>query len=211
MIRNQLTQAEAQRLFDYRDGMLYWRHAGSGHRSDQKAITVRPQSAHNKKQERFVRIGGLEYQAHYLIWNWHNGLTSGRITVDGVSLAVENLREVGGNFIVGQSWEKSTCPCCSQRVPVPILDVIAFNSGLQPLEKKVLRAVWDGKGMPVQTARIIDAMYGDDEDGGPEQNRAYQNMKIAMTRLRGKLNGTGIGVVNCGYGAGYRLVMGAVS
>lgn len=208
MIRNQLTQAEARRLFDYRDGMLYWKYTGSGHRKDSAAITSNGgQSLGNK----YVRLEGRKFLAHYLIWNWHNGLTSVRIVIGGPSIRIENLREVDDKFIAQQLPTSSSCPCCGNRVSVPVLDVIAFNSGLQPLEKKVLRAVWDGKGMPVQTARIIDAMYGDDEDGGPEQNRAYQNMKIAMTRLRGKLNGTGIGVVNCGYGAGYRLVMGAVS
>lgn len=206
MIRNQLTQAEAQRLFDYRDGMLYWRHAGSGRRPDRRAVYDKPNGCR-------INIGGKMYSAQYLVWNWHNGICAGVIRFrdkNSKNLTIENLFDTEVFIRHSFGSEHTICPCCSQRVPVPILDVIAFNSGLQPLEKKVLRAVWDGKGMPVQTARIIDAMYGDDEDGGPEQNRAYQNMKIAMTRLRGKLNGTGIGVVNCGYGAGYRLVMGAV-
>lgn len=205
MIRNQLTQAEAQRLFDYRDGMLYWRQAGSGRRPDRRAVIY---SADRVQ----INIGGRKVDANYAVWNWHHGVTEKAVRFkdgDRRNISIDNLREE--DFIgTASAPSRTVCPCCSQRVPVPILDVIAFNSGLQPLEKKVLRAVWDGKGMPVQTARIIDAMYGDDEDGGPEQNRAYQNMKIAMTRLRGKLNGTGIGVVNCGYGAGYRLVMGAV-
>ena len=208
MIRNQLTQAEARRLFDYRDGMLYWRHAGSGHRRDGLALVSNGGRSMGNK---YAMLEGKKFLGHYLIWNWHNGVTQGRVLIEGPTIAIENLREYSDDFIAHKSPMGGGCPCCGQRVPVPILDVIAFNSGLQPLEKKILRAVWDGKGMPVQTTRIIDAMYGDEEDGGPEQNRAYQNMKITMTRLRGKLNGTGIGVVNCGYGAGYRLVMGAVT
>ena len=62
IVRNQLTQQEARKLFDYRDGLLFWLHAGSGRRSDLRAVTD------NGKQTE-INIGGRRYQAQYIVWN----------------------------------------------------------------------------------------------------------------------------------------------
>ena len=99
------------------------------------------------------------------------------------------------------------CPCCRQSVSAPSLDIVISNYGVRPLEAKVLRAIWNGKGMPVQTERVFDAMYEDDPDGGPSYASMYSAFKVALCRLRGRLAGSGIGIETVGYRRGYRLVM----
>lgn len=101
------------------------------------------------------------------------------------------------------------CPCCKQRVAVPTLEIVIDRYKVTPLEARILGAVWRGKGMPVMTERIFDAMYSDDPDGGPSPTRMYAAFKVALCHLRARLAGSGISVQNVGYRAGYRLVMGA--
>lgn len=99
------------------------------------------------------------------------------------------------------------CPCCRQPVDAPSLDIVISNYGVRPQEARVLRAIWQGKGMPVQTERVFDAMYEDDPDGGPSYAAMYSAFKCALSRLRARLEGSGIGIETVGYRRGYRLVM----
>jgi len=91
---------------------------------------------------------------------------------------------------------------------VPSLDIVIDHYKITPLEARILSAVWRGKGLPVQTERIFDAMYADDPDGGPSPTQMYRAFKVALCRLRDRLNGSGIGIANVGYRRGYRLVIG---
>jgi hypothetical protein len=100
------------------------------------------------------------------------------------------------------------CPCCRQRVTVPTLEIVIDRYRVTPLEARILRAIWKGKGMPVMTERIFDSMYSDDPDGGPSPTRMYSAFKVALCHLRARLAGSGIGIDNCGYRQGYRLVLG---
>jgi hypothetical protein len=50
-------------------------------------------------------------------------------------------------------------------------------------------------------------MYADDPDGGPSPSKMYAAFKVALSRLRAKIQGSGAGIENCGYGQGYRLVL----
>jgi hypothetical protein len=89
--RNQLTQSEARRIFDYRDGTLYWRRSGSGQRVDRRAVQT------NKRGDE-VRIGGRVFMAHYLVWNWHHGPTTNEIrprNFDIHNISIENLWDSG--------------------------------------------------------------------------------------------------------------------
>lgn len=101
------------------------------------------------------------------------------------------------------------CPCCARPIGVPTLEMVVDHYKLTPLEARILRAVWRGRGLPVQTDRIFDVMYEDDPDGGPSPNRMYAAFKVGLCHLRKKLDGSGIGVLNVGYRAGYRLTIGA--
>jgi hypothetical protein len=99
------------------------------------------------------------------------------------------------------------CPCCKQAVTVPSLEIVVDAVKATPLEAKILGAIWKGKGMPVATERVFDAMYADDPDGGPTPSRMYAAFKVALCHLRTKLRGSGLGVENVGYRQGYRLIM----
>ncbi|TIR74580.1 MAG: hypothetical protein E5X15_21390, partial [Mesorhizobium sp.] len=52
-----------------------------------------------------------------------------------------------------------SCPCCKQAVAVPTLEIVIDRYKVTPLEARILGAVWKGKGMPVMTERVFDAMY----------------------------------------------------
>lgn len=100
------------------------------------------------------------------------------------------------------------CPCCKQAVQVPTLEIVVDHYKLTPLEARILGAIWKGKGLPVYTERVFDAMYADDPDGGPSPTRMYAAFKVALCHMREKLQGSGIGIENVGYRRGYRLIMG---
>ena len=204
MIKNQLTQQEARLLFDYRDGMLFWRAAGSGRRADLRAITFSAGRAQ-------ISVGGVRHDAQYAVWNWHNGVTRARLGFhDGnkKNVAIENLFEMGNFINTVSAPTRTECPCCAQSVPVPPAYVVAVNSGLTPMETRILEAVWNGKGRPVQTEKIFDRMYEDDPDGGPSPARMYATFKEKLSLLKKKLNGSGVTVENVGRREGYRLVLG---
>jgi hypothetical protein len=100
------------------------------------------------------------------------------------------------------------CPCCKQPVRVPSVEMVIDHYGVTPLEARILGAVWKGRGMPVMTERVFDAMYVDDPDGGPTPTKMYLAFKVALCHLREKLEGSGISIENVGYRRGYRLVLG---
>jgi len=217
---DQLDRDRCRELFDYepRNGDLLWRSTG-------KRVLPRLVTMVVKDRVHFpsIEIDGRRYRLHVLIWNWHKGKTDlAVIWKDGNRLhnRIQNLREVaavrvyeGGRrhnrqIAVANLREPITCPCCFQEVWRPTLDAVADMAGLQPMEKKVLSAIWAGAGMPVDNERIFLAMYQDDADGGPEPAQMYSALKVALSYMRGKLRGTGVGVENCGYRNGYRLVLG---
>lgn len=205
--RNQLTQAEARKLFDYVGGTLFWRSKASGQRSDGRAIT---QASYRGKDRTIIKISGKEYLGQYVVWNWHHGQTRNVICFrdgDRHNVAIENLFEAA-EFIVAPSLsDRCTCPTCKSHLPVPVPLAVAITHDLAPMERAILLAVWEGKGLPVQTSKIFDAMYADDPDGGPTPSEMYKAFKVSMSRLRGKLRGSGVGIDNVGYAQGYRLVL----
>lgn len=105
-------------------------------------------------------------------------------------------------------YTRIPCPCCSQTVDTPSLEIVVEHYGLRPAEARVLSAIWRGKGMPVQAERIFDVMYADDPDGGPSPSRMYSAFKVALCHIRQRLKGSGISIVNVGYRQGYRLILG---
>lgn len=108
-----------------------------------------------------------------------------------------------------KEFDRISCPCCAQRVETPTLDIVIDHYGVTPTEAQILSAVWKGKGMPVSTERIFDAMYVDDPDGGPSPTAMYRAFKVALCHLRKRLEGSGVTVENVGYRMGYRLVLGS--
>ncbi len=209
MIRNQLSLQEARKLFDYRDGMLFWRHAGSGRRKDGAAITRR--GGRNGGVKKYVSLGGAQLAAHYAVWNWHHGITRHTVVAANGDLAdtrIENLREIEKVIAPPSRPKQISCPCCSQPVPVLNAYAVSVACDLKPMEARILEAVWGGGGRPVQTEVIFNVMYEDDPDGGPPPARMYATLKESMVGLRKKLVGSGVGVETVGYRQGWRLVLG---
>jgi hypothetical protein len=102
----------------------------------------------------------------------------------------------------------TACPCCEQSVAAPSLDSAIASHRLDGFEASILRAVWRGKGHPVPTERIFDAMYVDDPDGGPLPTRMYAEFNKALCRLNSQLSSAGIAILSVGYRKGYRLALG---
>lgn len=103
-------------------------------------------------------------------------------------------------------YKPMDCPCCGQSVGSPQLDIVIETCKLQPIEAKILTAVWKGGGHAVSSGRIIDMMYADDRHGGPSSPHSL--FKVYLSRLRARLAGSGVGVETVGYRGGYRLVIG---
>ena len=65
--RKQISQEEVRRLFDYRDGKLYWRvKVWTNVAPGDRAGTVK------KQGYRKITIGGQEYMEHRLVYQWHH-------------------------------------------------------------------------------------------------------------------------------------------
>lgn len=93
------------------------------------------------------------------------------------------------------------CPCCKQVVQEPSLEILIDHCRVRPLEARVLGAVWNGKGRPVQTGMILAAM----DRGVDVKSHTYDDMKIALYHLRKRLKRVGIAIPNAGYAQGYYL------
>jgi len=217
----QIDQDEARALFEYEpvNGDLVWRSTG------RRALPGLERLVQSGIEYPLLEIDGVFYRLNVLVWNWHHGKTDLAITwKDGNRLnnRIQNLREAAPVKLYDKGGARRhnrfaatmnlpapiRCPCCFQETWRPTLDVVADVAGLQPMEKKVLGAIWAGNGMPVDNERIFTAMYEDDPDGGPEPVKMYNALKTALGKMRVKLAGTGVGVENMGYRQGYRLVLG---
>lgn len=62
---NDLTREEVDRLFEYRDGQLFWKERGIGRRFE------KPVGTKNSKGYFQVEIKGVTYKIHRLIWVMH--------------------------------------------------------------------------------------------------------------------------------------------
>lgn len=112
------------------------------------------------------------------------------------------------SYGVIDSLKPIPCPCCRQWVRAPTLELIIHHYQLSNQQAAILKAIWKGRGYPVQTERIFDAMYADDPNGGPSPSKMYSAFKIALHHLRNRLQGSGIMIENVGYRQGYRLTIG---
>jgi hypothetical protein len=103
----------------------------------------------------------------------------------------------------------SACPLCKRPIqtslPVTSLPVVLGAYDLRGHEAAVLTAIWNGKGLPVMPMKIFDVMYEDDPNGGPSETEMYHSFKVALLRLRDRLEGSGVSIESVGYRKGYRL------
>ncbi len=74
---------------------------------------------------------------------------------------------------------------------------------LSPMQRAMIAVLRDG---PVRTTSLIDTLYGDREDGGPEC--AYTSVRVQIHKMRARLSACGIEIETVGEGrgtAGYRV------
>lgn len=90
---------------------------------------------------------------------------------------------------------------------VPTLADLIADREISGHAAAVLEAVWRGKGMPVMSGIIFDAMYADDPDGGPSPTIMYRALRKACDGLSAQLKGCGVSVAEVGYRQGFRLVL----
>ena len=93
------------------------------------------------------------------------------------------------------------CPCCHKPARDPDVVAVGLAIGATRLERRLLEAVWRGKGAPVSTAVMIAAMYGDDD----MPSDPATGFKVTLCHLRKKLRGTGYVIENVGYAQGFSL------
>lgn len=84
------------------------------------------------------------------------------------------------------------CPCCQQSVEAMPLDKIAQYAPLTPSERKAFRFLASRFGQYVPTQRLIDYLYSDHRDGGPENARTCTY--VFLSRMRRKIKSYGIGI-----------------
>ncbi|RUX20656.1 hypothetical protein EOA23_27845 [Mesorhizobium sp. M2A.F.Ca.ET.042.01.1.1] len=87
------------------------------------------------------------------------------------------------------------------------MDDLLASKGIRGIQAALLVAVWKGKGLPVNTERLFDAMYADDPDGGPSPTRMYLALGRAVRALNTQLSDIGISVLRFGRNGGYRLAL----
>jgi DNA-binding winged helix-turn-helix (wHTH) protein len=82
--------------------------------------------------------------------------------------------------------------------------MVAWHYGLTPMQGRILRVLWRAQGYVIPSERIFQAMYEDDPDGGPSWEKMYLGLKVALSRMRNALRGSGIIIETVGR-EGYRL------
>lgn len=93
------------------------------------------------------------------------------------------------------------CPNCGYRHGEYGAELAQLH--LPKLKRRILTRLIRAQGGIVPTEAVIDAMYGDFEDGGPESARTC--LENHVSRLRGKLAPWGW-TIKCDRFLGYRLV-----
>lgn len=84
------------------------------------------------------------------------------------------------------------CPCCKQAVnKVEPKALIAYLT-LSPTERIIAELTAQSFGQTLPSDRVIDAMYADREDGGPDNTERI--LAIMTFRLRAKLKPYGLTV-----------------
>lgn len=136
-----------------------------------------------------------------------SGVDSIAVSADGVLDRIATSATLNPSVASPMEPISIPCPCCGQVVGTPSLEIVVQSYGISEFEERILGAIWRGKGRPVATERIFDAMYADDPDGGPSHTKMYQAFKFGLHRLRGRLTGSGVVIENVGYRRGYRLLL----
>jgi len=86
------------------------------------------------------------------------------------------------------------CPLCRAPVPVAELGDLIRGRQITGHAEAILRTVWVARGLGVSSWALFDAMYADDEDGGPSVTTMYLELRRAVQSLAVSLAGSGVAV-----------------
>jgi hypothetical protein len=96
------------------------------------------------------------------------------------------------------------CPCCGQhlteRTPTEALRFLKLNQ----TQRRIVDTLVHSYGEWIPTRRLIDAVYGDRPDGGPDG--AESVISVAVATARPILAGVGL-TIQGKHGAGRRLII----
>jgi len=102
------------------------------------------------------------------------------------------------------------CPFCTAGVAsIHHADALAVSLGLMPRERNAFVRLWKAHGQWVQRRELLDAIFADDIDGGPDDRQALDSAIFkAMKRIREKLIPTQYRIENHSRSTGlWRIVM----
>ena len=88
-----MTTEEAKKLFDYKDGFLYWKKSGSGRKLNQ------PVGCMGRLGYWQCKANNKQWKVHRLIWLWHGNMLLDNMQIDHIDRnpsnnKIENLRLV---------------------------------------------------------------------------------------------------------------------
>lgn len=122
---------------------------------------------------------------------------------------IRDNRHSGRHGLAPVGGEGSHCPCCRQQVTGPSLSVVIELIGPLTMEARVLAALWAGRGFPVSSEELFDAMYADDPNGGLSTTQMYCQLRLAVCNLKIALPRSGMTVAKVkSRPGGYKLRIG---
>ena len=88
------------------------------------------------------------------------------------------------------------CPFCSAGVASHNhAEAVAVQVAMLPSEQRAFKRLWNAHGAWVPRQRLLDAIYADDVDGGPDDQRSLDDMiYTTMTGIRNRLRATAYSV-----------------
>jgi hypothetical protein len=100
------------------------------------------------------------------------------------------------------------CPCCGAQMSNTPPAGLLVDSRLTPRARSVVEIMLEYHPRPVTKKRLIERLYEDDADGGPENTE--RNVRYYIRQLRKKLSPHGwtisLNAGGVGYTASYRLI-----
>lgn len=80
---------------------------------------------------------------------------------------------------------RPACPCCEQALPESAdLLAVASRAGLSPTQGQIMALLARSPGVWVSTRRILETVYGDRADGGPDYASTCVRVQISLMRKK---------------------------
>lgn len=105
-----------------------------------------------------------------------------------------------------EGWVKPLCPCCGQAIAAPPPDKVIEFMRMTKQQRAIAEAVLRAHPRRVPIDRIVDRVWGDDPDGGPEAPERIVHTVICKLNHRLQIYGWRIDGMAAGRGSGYGLI-----